>query len=413
MASFTYSGMPSRALLALCMLAVSTPMAAMAQTQPAAAAPTVQAPALSAQEELVARIALYPDDLVAIILPAATRPLDIVKAQRFLEERKTKKDLKVPEDWDDSVKSLVNYPVVINAMNADLDWTEALGVAVTADQSAVLDAVQAYRRRVNGVGNLKSDEKQTVVVEKEVITIVQADPQVIYVPQYNPATVTYYGGYSSWGYYGSPYPVYYYPYAPGAALAAGVLWGAAVGAIWSGGRYGYNGGNNININNNYNIGNGNRGDINRGDAGRGGGGQNWSPSASQTGSKAGSRIGDPGVSTRQGGGASASNRMAGGGSGAGSGMGSASSRGSGGMVGPGLNDTASSRSSRGGDYGASRSSYGGSSRASAGGGGYGGGYSSGGGSRASAFNSYGGGRSASMSSSRGSMSRGGGGGRRR
>ena len=115
-------------------------------------------------------------------------------------------------------------------------------------------AVQAFRRKVNAAGNLKTDDKQKVVVEKEVITIVQANPEVIYVPQYNPSTVVVYGGYSSWGYYPAPYPVYYYPYAPGAAFAAGIVWGAAIGAVWGGGHYGCGwGGNDINIDRNTNI----------------------------------------------------------------------------------------------------------------------------------------------------------------
>jgi hypothetical protein len=66
------------------------------------------------------------------------------------------------------------------------------------------------------------------VVEKEIITIVPANPEVIYVPQYNPTTVVVSGGYSGWGYWPSPYPVYYYPYPPGAALATGLIWGAAI-----------------------------------------------------------------------------------------------------------------------------------------------------------------------------------------
>ena len=89
---------------------------------------------------LVARIALYPDDLVAIILPASTNPLQIVQAERFLAKRKTDPKAPIDEKWDDSVKSLVNYPEVITMMSGDLDWTAALGEAVVADQGAVLEA---------------------------------------------------------------------------------------------------------------------------------------------------------------------------------------------------------------------------------------------------------------------------------
>ncbi len=229
------------ALLAALLTALPAPQV-LGQAPAAAPAPTAApvsgvTPAPAQADDpgaLVARIALYPDDLVAIILPASTNPLQIVQAERFLAKRKTDPKAPIDEKWDDAVKSLVNYPEVITMMSGDLDWTAALGEAVVADQAAVLEAVQAFRRKTQSAGNLKSDEKQTVVVEKEVITIVPTDPQVIYVPQYNPTTVVV-SGYVGWGYYPSPYPVYYYPYAPGAAFAAGLVWGAAMGAIWGGG----------------------------------------------------------------------------------------------------------------------------------------------------------------------------------
>jgi hypothetical protein len=242
------------AVAALC----GTPVAAQAPAAPATASAPAQVDEL---EQLVGRIALYPDDLVGIILPASTNPLQVVQADRFLDARK--KDAKTPVDekWDDSVKALVNYPEVVKMMSQDLDWTAALGEAVVADSAEVMEAIQSFRRKTQSVGNLKSDDKQTVVVEKEVIKIVPADPQVIYVPQYNPTTVVY-AGYG-WGYYPAPYPVYYYPYPPGAAFAAGVVWGAALGAIWNGGHYncGWGGGGNntINIDRNTNI------NVDRGD----------------------------------------------------------------------------------------------------------------------------------------------------
>ena len=233
-------------------------------------------------DKLVAPIALYPDDLIAIILPSATFPLDIVSAERYLEKRKSNKDLPVNESWDDAIKSLLNYPEVITKMSADLEWTVALGEAVVVDQGAVLDAVQRYRRQVQAAGNLKSDDKQKVVVEDATILIEPTNPQVIYVPQYNPATIVVYGGYSSWGYWPTPYPVYYYPYAPGAAFAAGLIWGAAISAAWRGGHYAAHygrGGNNITINRNTNI---NSGNVNIGNGGAGSTlpaqGSNWSSS---------------------------------------------------------------------------------------------------------------------------------------
>jgi hypothetical protein len=219
-------------------------------------------------DKLVAPIALYPDDLIAIILPAATYPLEVVQADRFLEQRKSNKSLAVNESWQEPVKSLLNYPDVVKKMSSDLDWTVSLGEAVVSDQSAVLEAVQRFRRQTKSAGHLKSDDKQVVVVEKEIIKIVPADPQVIYVPQYNPTTVVVSGG-TPYGYLPAPYPAYYYPYPPGAALATGLIWGAAISAAWNGGHYetnyGGGGNNNINVNREKNV---NRGNINTGDINR-------------------------------------------------------------------------------------------------------------------------------------------------
>jgi hypothetical protein len=237
------------------------PARAVAQA-PAPAAPangTPQGTASPAQaqaqslEQLVGRIALYPDDLVAVILPASTNPLQLVQAERFLEKRKSNPKLEVNAQWDDAVKTLCNYPDVVKMMSQDLDWTTELGEAVVADTGEVLEAVQAFRRRAQSAGNLKSDDKQKVAVEQEVITIAPADPQVIYVPQYDPSTVVVSSpAYYPYAYYPTAYPSYWYPYAPGAALATGIVWGAAMGAIWSGGRYGYSD-TNININRSTNI----------------------------------------------------------------------------------------------------------------------------------------------------------------
>ena len=249
-------GRPLRVVAIAAFLAVMFAPVAYAQA-PAAAAGVAAAPAPAALEKLVDRIALYPDDLVSIILPAATNPLQLVQADRFLDKRKKDPKLPVDDKWDDAVKSLLNYPEVVKMKSADLDWTTDLGEAVVADQGAVLEAIQVFRRKTQAVGNLKSDAKQTIVVEREVIRIVPADPQVIYVPQYNPTTVIVTGGYSSWGYYPAPYPVYYYPYPPGAAFATGLIWGAAIGAAWNGNHYNSNWGggsnNNISINNSTNI----------------------------------------------------------------------------------------------------------------------------------------------------------------
>jgi len=246
-------------LLAIAALAFAMPVSAQAPAAPAAAA---AAPAASEMDALVGRIALYPDDLVAIILPASTSPLQIVQADRFLEKRKADPKLPLDDKWDDAVKTLLNYPDVVKMMSDDLDWTSALGEAVVADQGAVLEGVQSFRRRAQAAGNLKSDDKQVVKSEKEIIIIQPANPEVIYVPQYTPSTVVTVGVAPVYGYYPYPYPSYYYPYPPGAALAAGVIWGAAIGAAWNGGHWGtnYGGGDiNIDIDRNTNINRGDRG----------------------------------------------------------------------------------------------------------------------------------------------------------
>ncbi len=294
---------------------------AQAPAMPGGAAPRYSAEDLA---NLVGPIALYPDDLVGIILPASTNPLQLVQADRFLDKRKADPKLPVDEKWDDAVKSLLNYPDVVKMMSSDLDWTSALGEAVVADQSAVLDAIQSFRRQAQAAGNLKSDGKQIVQAEQETIAILPADPQVIYVPQYNPATIVVAGPAPVWGYYPTPYPSYYYPYAPGAALAAGVIWGAAIGAAWGGNRYGCCGDANINVNRNTNI---NTGNINRGNAA--GGGAAWK-SNKQPGQVSNS-IGKSAPSTRVG------DARAGGGGGygsAGGGAGRASSGGVGGGASP-------------------------------------------------------------------------------
>jgi len=127
-----------------------------ASAQEAAVATPIPDAALTPEEleKLVARIALYPDDLVALVLPASTNPLQIVQAERYLAKRKADPKAPLDDKWDDSVKSLLNYPEVITAMSNDLDWTAALGEAVVADQGEVLEAVQTFRRKTQAAGNL-------------------------------------------------------------------------------------------------------------------------------------------------------------------------------------------------------------------------------------------------------------------
>jgi hypothetical protein len=353
----------------------------------APAASSGLAPALSETQldTLVAPIALYPDDLVAIILPGSTYPLEIVQADRFLEKRKKDKALPLNEAWHESIKSLLNYPEVVKQMSSDLDWTSELGEAVVANQGAVLEAVQRFRRQVQAAGHLKSDDKQTVIVEKEVIKVVQANPEVIYVPQYVPSTMVVAGGYPSYGYMPAPYPVYYYPYPPGAAFATGLIWGAAITAAWSGGHYAahYGGGNNnININRNTTI---NSGNVNR-PANAPAQGSAWKSdkkpgqvSGAAPRSSTNARVGDSGAGGGRGGNAPASRPSAGT-----SERGAGANRGGDAFGGYGSGSSARADSSRGA---ASRESMSGGSRgqsfqgASARSGGGGGGRAGGGGGR--------------------------------
>lgn len=219
-------------LAGACLVSVS----AVAQVTPGAPASTlVPAPRLPAAEleKLVGPIALYPDDLLAILLPASTTPIEIVKAQRFLEKRRNNVKLQPDSSLPESVRNLLNYPDVVRKMSDDLDWTDDLGKAVASQQKDVIDAIQAFRRRVYAVGNLKTDDKQVIVVEKEVIKVVQADPQVIYVPQYQPTVVVVAQPAPIVAYYPTPYPVYYYPYPPGATFATGFFVGAATAYAFS------------------------------------------------------------------------------------------------------------------------------------------------------------------------------------
>jgi hypothetical protein len=202
--------------------------AAVAALQPAEAQ---EEPAgLATDEELheiVGPIALYPDDLVAIVLPASTYPLQVVQAARFLEDQEKDSSVKPDEEWDDSVVALLNYPEVVKLMNDDLDWTYDLGTAVLNQRADVLDAIQGFRDEAYAAGNLRSDERQTVAVEDDTIEIKPADPEVIYVPYYEPERVVVYQPTPVYYYYPRPYPVYYYPYPAHYSFHTGFFWGVS------------------------------------------------------------------------------------------------------------------------------------------------------------------------------------------
>jgi hypothetical protein len=212
-------------------------------------------------EQILAPIALHPDSLIAQILMASTYPLEVVQADRFAKQNTSLKGDALTkaleaQNWDPSVKSLVNFPQVLAMMSEKLDWTQKLGDAFLADQKAVLDTVQRLRAKAQASGNLKTTKEQTVIVEEKIIKIEPANPQVVYVPTYNPTVV--YGGW--------PYPAYppYYYYPPGyvattamfsfaAGAAMGAAWGYAWGNCnWGGGDVDIDVNRNTNINNNIN-----------------------------------------------------------------------------------------------------------------------------------------------------------------
>ncbi|WP_184398616.1 DUF3300 domain-containing protein [Rhizobium sp. BK650] len=180
-------------------------------------------------EVLVARIALYPDELVAAISAASLFPLQIVEAQRFLEAKKKNSDLKPKSDWDGSVISLLNYPDVVKMMSEDLDWTQSLADALTNQQKDVLIAIQQLRDEAVEKNLIKTDDKVTVVTENDNIIIRPTDPEKIYIPQY-PPEMLYEPGYVSApvSYYPDYYDNYYYP---GATFFAGAVTGLAFAAI--------------------------------------------------------------------------------------------------------------------------------------------------------------------------------------
>jgi hypothetical protein len=262
------------------------------------AAPTIPNDQL---DSLVAPIALYPDPLLAQVLAASTYPLEIIQLQQWLTKNKglsdqALADAVMKEDWDPSVQALAALPDVAKRLADDIKWTTDLGNAFLAQQSDVMDAVQRMRAKAKDTGNLKPSEQQKVetrVIEnKTVIIIEQANPQIVYVPTYNPVVV-----------YGPPiypYPPIYYPppgyYAAGMVISFGV--GVAMGAAWGGGwgyhshwGGGYKSNNNITINNNNNFinnsnrqnVNNNRQNVNNVSGNRTGGNNNWQHNAQHRG----------------------------------------------------------------------------------------------------------------------------------
>src|SRR5690348_10956911 len=254
---------------------------AQATPPPTAAAQPATGQSFNAEQldALLAPIALYPDDLLVQTLMASTFPLEVVAAARWVEEPAHKslsgdalaKALEA-EPWDPSVKSLVPFPVVLATMNDNLPWLQQLGYAVATQQADVLMSVQRLRRQAQANDKLQSSPQQVVSTEvvttepppdsgqaptqQEVIVIKPAQPDVVYVPTYDPRTV-----YGTWPY--PAYPPYYAPPPPGyyfgTALATGMAFAAGaaiVGGLWGWARPAWGGGYaNVNVNryNNINV----------------------------------------------------------------------------------------------------------------------------------------------------------------
>jgi Protein of unknown function (DUF3300) len=251
---------------------VLSPWSAPATAQGSAPAALFRAEEL---DQLVAPIALYPDSLLAQVLMASTYPLEIVSAARWVKANPKLKDKALDDalqtqSWDPSVKSLTVFPEVLTMMNEKLDWTQKLGDAFLAQQTDVMEAVQRLRSEAQAQGNLKTTKEQKVIVEPmpvsqtpreqgvvveqpaasqtTIIRIEPANPQVVYVPTYNPTVV-----YGAW-----PYPAYPpYAYYPPGYVAATSLFsfgvGVAVGsALWGNCNWGH-GDVDINVNNYNNF----------------------------------------------------------------------------------------------------------------------------------------------------------------
>jgi hypothetical protein len=186
----------------LCGLLLLTPTASLMAQDPA--------PALSNDQldDLVAPIALYPDQLLGQVLAASTYPLELVEAQQWLQQNRAlqgpqRMDAARQQTWDPSVQAMVAFPDVLTLLNRDIRWTTDLGNAFLAQQADVMNAVQRLRARARSNGRLASTPQQTVADNSGAIEIQPANPQVVYVPAYNPAYVwgpPAYGAYPSLGY---------------------------------------------------------------------------------------------------------------------------------------------------------------------------------------------------------------------
>jgi hypothetical protein len=230
-------------------------------------------------DQMMAPIALYPDSLLAQILMACTYPADVADAVQWSKDNSGQEgdaavDAVQDKSWDPSVMSLVAFPQVLTMMGEQPDWVQNVGDAFLADSEGVMDTVQNLRMKAKDEGNLETTEQQTVTVQEpsttETIIIIEpADPQIIYVPSYNPTVI-----YGTWWW---PHytPWYYRPYGYGfgSAVVRGIGFGIGIGitnALWGGCHWGRGRGSvNINVNRYNNV------NVNRNRINAGKGNSNW------------------------------------------------------------------------------------------------------------------------------------------
>jgi Protein of unknown function (DUF3300) len=172
------------------MLLVSIGLAVSARAQMPAPppAPEVQLRSSADLDQMLGPIALYPDPLIAQLLPAATLPSDIVQADRYVNGGGDP-NLIDQQPWDPSVQALARYPTVLKWMDDNLAWTTALGQAFLAQQQDVMDSIQRLRAQAQALGNLQSTPQESIVADDGSIEILPANPQFIYVPVYQPDVV--------------------------------------------------------------------------------------------------------------------------------------------------------------------------------------------------------------------------------
>jgi hypothetical protein len=211
---------------------------AQSNDQPAAS-PAKQFP--QELQQLVAPIALYPDALVAQILAASTYPTQIVEADRWMQGHSKLKGEELAneidkQDWDPSVKAMAQFPSVLENMDKNLPWTSSLGEAYINQPQDVTDAVQFLRQQAHNAGRLNSNEQEKVTTQGSTIVIEPANPEVVYVPAYDP-----------WLVYGYPIVAYpgWYPvpgiFWSGIGLSFGIGFGIGYfgGFGWGWGHWGY------------------------------------------------------------------------------------------------------------------------------------------------------------------------------